>query len=360
MKYFPILLAKQGEMVALQHLTQEVKIETSPILRVLRSTLVKQIKKDKQLAGEIEAKVFIKSLITHWSFNGNQILLDFSLLENMSNEHQLIDKLIRTLIQANVNIVPVVHTVSKNQLTSLIKKLYAERLIKKICFKFSDNSEQFSNINSEISDLIKEYTINESCVIILMDLGQVSRDDYNAKAEYGSLALKTLTVPISKWADVVVASSSFPSDLGGFKETDELHSIQRYENNIWHSLISKSFLSEIKYGDYGIKSAIYSDSPHPGTVSLKYSTPTMYYIYKGVRAQDHFLGNGQYIKHAQKLIADHRYAGNDFCWGDEKLYDISEMTAEDDNKGSGNSTKWIQYCQNHHMTLMHTMLSTSN
>ncbi len=74
-KYFPILLSKAGEMVALLNLTLAVKNETAPVIQVLSDNLLDD-------EGNYD-DALQKKLLQMWNFKGNQMLLDVSLIDDI-------------------------------------------------------------------------------------------------------------------------------------------------------------------------------------------------------------------------------------------------------------------------------------
>jgi hypothetical protein len=74
-------------------------------------------------------------------------------------------------------------------------------------------------------------------------------------------------------------------------------------------------------------------------------------------AGEHKLGNGQYIVHAKKLINNEDvYSGKEFSWGDAKIFIVSQENEDSIHNKPGNAKNWVEYSQNHHITLIESLL----
>ncbi|RYZ47701.1 MAG: hypothetical protein EOP49_20570, partial [Sphingobacteriales bacterium] len=91
MKYYPILLSKAGELSALSQLAADVKSDTAPVFQVLSGALER-----------MEAH-----LIENWAFEGNRVLLDFSLFEDVDGQIAEVEQFFRALFHEGVDAVPV-------------------------------------------------------------------------------------------------------------------------------------------------------------------------------------------------------------------------------------------------------------
>jgi Beta protein len=344
--YFPILVSKSGETGALQD-------DICPVIEVINPTLIKY-KKDKEKDEKIMSysDKFEKFLKTHWNFFNNQIILDFSLFENWHEHSRFILQTLIRLLDSGVNVVLSVQTNSPK----LYKDIVYELILNydcSLCFRFSNSSGGFVHINTDIKELMEEYSIETDSVVILVDLGQIDSSNYNNIGSSAGVQLMNLDYDLHQFKSLVIASSSFPANLGGFKPSEEEQTMVRYEWSLFNN-VARGDLKLLKYGDYGTKTAIFADFPFMGSISLKYSSPKEFVIYRGLRTIDHRLGHNQFIAHSKKLIKTEYYSGNEFSWGDLRYYEISLQDLE--SGSSGNSTQWVEFSQNHHITLMHSIL----
>jgi hypothetical protein len=356
--YFPILVSKAGEYVAMQHLTQKVKDDLCPIVQVIREALYKPMEKtDKREAYIKYPQTLLKFLTTHWSFFGNAVILDFSMYSQLESDITLVRQLFADSMAAGVTFIPAVQKNSPPAYIALVKEI-----VKKnggfICIRTSNSSGDLLTFESTIVDLLKKIGTDQKRTSLLYDIGQIDVNDYNTKAQFTGMAIKSLSVKVDKWAAVIVSSSSFPETLTELPRSDKGyengHEVKRLEWEAWKTLMSVSELKSIKYSDYGTRSSVFKDIKYSGTVSIKYTTKDSYVIFKGQKSEDHDDGHGQYITHSKNLVKSNHYSGEDYSWGDEQYFETSKKSVK--SGSPGNSTTWVQHSQNHHITLLRNLL----
>lgn len=357
--YYPILCSKKGELVAMQHLTQDVKESISPVVQIMRNTIEKPDKDENEnLLGTYTYKPFVaQNLKTHWNFSGNQILLDFSLFEGLEFNVRFIESLMSNLADNGVNVVPVIQSNSPEIYLDLIKQFILKYNCE-IAFRTSNDTGGFLDYNNHVSSLRQEIGLDPENIILILDMGQVEADSYNFMATLAGTTIRLLENGINDWKDIVVTAGSFPKDLSNFQPQDEAYRIPRYEWLMNIELTRSEEFGAIKYGDYGTRYAIYEDVSYQGTISLKYSSVNNYLIFRGIRTGDHPYGHGQFITHCENLITLDDYSGEDFSWGDLKYKETSQYDPNDEEgRRTGGPQNWVEWSQNHHISLMTTLLN---
>ncbi|HKO81262.1 MAG TPA: hypothetical protein VJU78_12740 [Chitinophagaceae bacterium] len=157
--------------------------------------------------------------------------------------------------------------------------------------------------------------------------------------------------------EIIVASGSFLTDLGRLPAPPTINSpaivyrLPRLEWNIWKALQAQKLPAPIKYGDYGTKHPYYLPAAFEGSSSIKYTVENDFVIYRGRKGSEHAKGGGQYNDSAKLLINSPDYSGQNFSWGDAKIYEIGNRIDKPGNPGS-----WVQISQNHHITILHSLL----
>lgn len=354
--YYPILVSKKGETVALQHLAQTVKDNVCPIIEIIEDTFYKTVTDRKTNAKSKEySKDFEKFLKTHWSFFDNQIIFDFSILENFNNHIGFIKNLISSVTKGGVNVLLAVQQNSSTEYLLLVKD-FLNKFGGGVCIRTSNNSGGFLTLNDSINKLISELNVSSENSILLLDAGQVNKDSYTILASMLGFAIRSLSIPINKWKAIVVSGSSFPENLMDIDVSDDAQPLTRYEALLWANLITPSDLSDVKYSDYGVRHSVYSNVGYAGTVSLKYSTKSEFIIFRGKKTGDDVLGHRQYVAHCKKLINSDYYSGEEFSWGDLQFFEIGSQNPQNEKSKTGNSTNWIQYSQNHHITIIESLV----
>ncbi len=337
-KYFPVLLSKAGEITALTNLTQNLKEEISPIIQVLAD-------------GYNRVENFAS---TEWSFDDNELFLDFSLCDPFDRASTR--SLITNLVTAGVNVIPVLQSNSDVRYTALLQTLIANGTVSNVCIRFSNGSGGFININSQVATILGTVAINRTQSSILLDFGFVENHNYNM---ISALAINTITGINHKpdYNNIIVASSSFLENLSTLTPTGRLYRLQRYEWDIWQTLIAQpGFAGVVKYGDYSTKYPFYAEANFQGSCSIKYTLPTEFIIYRGEISGNHPQGNGQYIIFADRLVRSADYSGAGFSWGDTQIDYYASQVLTNPKRKTGNATSWVEISQNHHITLLHSIL----
>ena len=336
-KYYPILLSKAGELTALSKLSQTSKNEVVPVLQVLSEHISK-----------------IEAFSSHWNFKGNELFLDFSLTDNLNIP--TIRKLIRDLQNNGVNVVPVVQNNSNLRYLSLIENLIDNLEIAKICIRFSNDSGGFLDINTSIESLTDQLGVDSSQVSLLLDFGFIRSTNHVLIEGIAVNVINSITNR-NDYENTIVSSGSFLDNLGSLNPPGRVYRLPRYEWQLWSTLQSQQGLSgKIKYSDYGTKHPIYTEANFQGSCSIKYTVIDEYVIYRGEKSSNHIDGNGQYITFASQLVASPDYSGAVFSWGDERIDFFASQVLTDPNRKTGNAGSWVEISQNHHITLLASIL----
>lgn len=337
MKYFPILLSKAGELNALKHLNQNTKDEISPVLQVLQENL-----------GSIE-----NFLTEAWSFPANQILLDFSLIGDVSAEIHRIEAVIRNSLNNGVHVVPVIQQNSPGAYSALISDLAAATHCN-VCIRTSNTSGGFINYHAQLATIGNSLNLAADRLILLLDLGVVNQNNHNNNAAMATAIIGGIR-DLDLFRNVVVAAGSFPENLGNL-QANRVHRLRRYEWDLWRAIQNAGLPRGIDYGDYGIKNPVFAEVGFIGSCSIKYTTPTEFVIHRGEVARNHPHGNGQYIIFSQQLVGSPYYSGANFSWGDNRIQLMANQNVHNGRTKPGNATTWVEISQNHHITLMETLV----
>jgi hypothetical protein len=336
-KYYPILLSKAGEFTALSKLSQNTKDEVVPIIQVLPEQISK-----------------LEAFHSHWNFKGNELFLDFSLIESFSST--TVSKLIKHLQSNSVNVVPVVQENSNPRYLTLIGNLIDTLEIDKICIRFSNDSGGFLNINTTIETLLNTLGTIPSQVSLLLDFGFVRITNHALIEAFAVNVINSITNR-DDYDNVIISSGSFLDNLGSLNPAGRVYRLPRYEWQLWSTLQTQAKIKgKIKYSDYGTKHPIYSEAGFQGSCSIKYTVINEYVIYRGEISSNHPDGNGQYITFAGQLITSADYSGITFSWGDERIDFFASQLLTDPNRKTGNAGSWVEISQNHHITLLASIL----
>ncbi|CAF3384529.1 unnamed protein product [Rotaria sp. Silwood2] len=360
-KYYPILISKQGELTAIQHLTQDVKDNICPVIEILEEILEKKIRLTKGMPKDTPRQkkyndLLEKTLYTHWSFDGNKIIFDFTYFNFANGKFEVIKNVINSLLARKVNIIFAVQSNSEAQYLDSVKEWIKKYKIN-VCIRISRTiGNGFDGCNKDASELLERLNISSRNVMLLIDLGYANKDNFDLLFSTAKYATLLLTQKKKDWMGIIISSGSFPKDLSEFKTPNSVYTIKRYEWSIWEKIKKDEDFPLIKYGDYGTKYPIYEDAGYAGTISIRYTVDGNFFIYKGQKTDLHTDGHGQYISHCKKLTATEDYFGKDFSWGDMKIDEISKETIKNNKLVTGSAGTWVSISQNHHITHLHEIL----
>lgn len=336
-KYYPILLSKAGELSALSKLDLITKNEVTPILQVLSGSIKK-----------------IENFHSHWNFKDNELFLDFSLMDPFS--HITILNLIQHLQSNGVNVVPVIQQNSNQRYIQMIASLVSAQQLDRVCIRFSNDSGGFLNIDTTIIYLTGVLGLNRNQISILLDFGLIGITNHALTATIASNLIDSITNR-GDYENIIVSSGSFLDNLGTLNPAGIVYKLPRYEWLIWLTLQSQTKIGgTIKYSDYGTKHPVYSEVNFQGSCSIKYSTINDYMIYRGEISKNHIDGNGQYIRFASQLIISPAYSGSTFSFGDQQINYYAGQIVSNPNRKTGNAGSWVEISQNHHITLLASIL----
>lgn len=356
-KYYPVLVSKDSELSALSRLEHKVKLVITPVLQIITLDSTKGGGKRQNRKSKLEK--LNEFLAKHWSFQGNQIVLDFSLLPNLEANHSVVEGLFKLCRDNGVNVMPSVRYA--NEFDTNYKGLL-RRLISKggsnICIRLSKASYGFGNVRDQVSEILDGLKVDKARVVVLIDAGYIDKDSHEEVVDEIKDCALNLPSGLEGWRDIVVATGSFPQNLGRFEPARAAQPIARYEWGIWNKLVNDRGLSSaIKYGDYATKHPAHEDvDGYSASISVKYSAEHEYVIYRGVISKKHEHGHGQYIIHAGELVKSKYYESSDFCWGNLQISEISKLSLGTARRGMGSPQTWLAYSLNHHITLVESLL----
>jgi len=329
MKYVPILRGKEGEFTALQNLDGRFVNETCPLIQFLPDT-------NKKRKGDYLVKI-TSGLTRAWNFDGNLIYFDVSYLRNTS----FIKNLLNALRDNEINLIPVVHPNSNHRYKELIQNGFLDN---GLCIRTKKAYATPHNLNTSISGSMKEFNIKESEIDLLIDLQYIDNPDDIPIYQNTFFHLFDSIKNPQSFRRIIIGSGSFPADVYNFP-VNKVSSKPRIEWILWGRIRNELKDFPLVYSDYGNIHPIYDPlaQVYEGSCSIKYTSKSDFYIFRGIKASAHIDGGGQYHQKSRELIENSVYDGRDFSWGDEHIYKCANYEIS-----SGNVGTWVKYTLNHH------------
>jgi hypothetical protein len=329
LKYVPILRGKVGEFAALQNLDGNVLYEICPFIQFLPDT-------NKDRVGDYLTNV-ISKLTNAWNFDGNLMYLDVSYLDNI----KFISGLANSLKGNEINIIPVIHPNSMPEYIKMIKKGFLDN---GICIRIKRAYASPDKLIETIQNSMMTLDITESEIDILIDLQYVDNEDDLPIYQNTFLRLYDSIKNPRRLRRIIIGSGSFPTDVADFP-VNRISQIPRIEWSLWNRIKHDLEDFPVIYADYGNIHPIYNPliQTFEGSCSIKYTSDSVFYIFRGIKASGHIDGGGQYHQKSSELISSPIYDGIDFSWGDENIYKCANHEIS-----SGNAGTWVKYTLNHH------------
>lgn len=338
--YFPALLGKQAEFVALRHIEQKHKIRISPIIELLSE-------KQKGLSiGKITSEIG-----KHWRFAKSQFLFDFDKYEKLSVFD--LRSMIGKLHPLGIACVPVISGQTTQKLQSEFKTMLGQKNLALAIRSTFATVESFESqhYNRFVEQVLSNFGIERSRVILLLDVGYIHKDSIQGVGDFLIDLINSISF-IHEFRSLVLISGSFPSDLSAFEARPEPYFIPRYEQQLFSRFQYQGVLVRpVVYGDFGIRHPRSIPANHPGTCSIKYSMDEQFLIYRGHLSANDRLANSQFIVHASKLVRSRHYYGEDFSWADLQIQLKSKEPIGEGGR-PGSLKTWLEIGQNHHFALI--------
>jgi len=332
-KYLPILKSKRGEFKSLSALTSFNKSQIIPCIELL--------------VGFTD--LTYQQLSEIWTFEGNEIIIDSSYFTTAELGIEYIE-LLERLRSAGVQAIPVIEINSPQHLIDLVKD-YINKYNSKLCIRIRGEYLYGSASNADIVKLIKNASVELQDTILILDSEDVNSQNLKFNIDHVILFIKGIN-NASKYYLIASTSGSFPENLSKI-DADTIKNLPRIEWEIWKRINAKLSLSNLIYGDYGIKHPLIDPgtTPFEGTCSIKYTTEDYYIIFRGIRSSDHATGSAQYHEKCKLVVAHPLYDGKSFSWADGEIDECSKRIVK-----PGNGESWVKIGHNHHFVKILSLL----
>lgn len=341
--YTPIIKSRKGEMIALSHLTEEVKSQVSPVVEVV--------------PGGTNSANYVDRLKDIWVFQNNQVFIDPQIyLDVMSSSEEvrmadMVDIVIadlRNLRNNGVNAIPVVRLNSIPLYINSLIELKRAGMLDQICLRIPTDLID-RRVNANITAILNAFGFQPENVHLLFDFQNVNDENYMVKVNTTGFMLAALT-DRERFQSIIIASGSFLKDLSELG-ANTITELRRVEEIVFNELLREEDLNGlIRYGDYCTRYPIYDPEGQAfsPSCSVKYTTTHGYRIHRGIKAGNHELGNGQFNEQSEVLVEDAEYDGPDFSWGDREIYEHANREELTDQPG--NAGTWVAISVNRHIT----------
>jgi Beta protein len=197
-----------------------------------------------------------------------------------------------------------------------------------------------------LSDALEAVAVDVTHADVLVDLGHLSEDETLEPEDVA--ADLAVIMALGAWRSVVLLGTSMPSMLGGGVIGEGVvGALPRREWKLWAGLRDAKVGRLPTYGDYAVQHPTPPEDENGGgntmRGNIRYTVAETTLIARG-EGPIRQAGNEQYRELCQMLVARNEFAGRDFSWGDEVIYDCAAGTGD-----VGTQNLWRGAGTSHHL-----------
>jgi Beta protein len=187
-------------------------------------------------------------------------------------------------------------------------------------------------------------------VDVVIDLGEVCTEAALERAV--RLGRAALTWARQRpWRSVTVAAGAFPDDIGDFPVGTSTP-VPRWDAVLWSELAATAAWPEgVGYGDYAVSSPrlLGGRAPLP---NLRYASKRHWHVYRYPKTATGALSSFHDLCQTVTCSGHWPAQGRNFSWGDEQVDNCARRLT-----GPGNATLWRAYGTSHHLAVVADRLS---
>lgn len=326
--YVPILKWKMGERKALKHTALSDRQNMLPLIELLPDS-----SDDEVEFGEAAASRFSKEVADSWG--PAPVFVDFS---QLGLDGAAIGGLLQAGRTAGLALVPVVWLETpRKDLAAVAQEVRHDG--RGACLRLDAEGALKVVRDGGLTRLAEALELSPSGIDVLLDLGSIDESEA-AKAQLVASAILP-TILQHGWRSVTFAASSFPPDLSGVGVG--MSTIERAEWSAYKALLQ---VNSLGFGDYAVAYPEYAPAPYLGSAAVRYTIAEEWLIVRG-RPLNRPGGFTQFHSLCAQLVADARYCGPNFSWGDGRIEECAQNVG-----GTGNLTTWRQVATNHHLAFV--------
>lgn len=342
--YISILKWKRGEQQALTMLDPALRPSVLPLIEILPESV--EDDDDDNGNGNVAKKdpfaKVVKQIKSAWG--SSAIAVELGLLDSAmvaSSGVHPVEHVFSLARASGVLAHPVTGPERDPSYDAAVAKVIAQDQ-RGACLRLTQDELFEPTLSADVQAAVAAIGATPADIDLLLDWGYVD------SAHGRSIAVAAMGViaqlPSAPWRSITFAASAFPQLLQGVG----MGTIPRAEWNIWHRLHSYPANHQLRFGDYAVAHAVYVPTPYPGAANIRYTIDTEWLIVRGRKVTGAAYGGfRQYVGLSQALVADPRYCGPAFSWGDNYISQCAAGTV-----GTGNMTTWRAVATNHHITFV--------
>lgn len=345
--YSPILRNRQSEMLALKHLTPEVRLNLMPLIDVASPT------------KEADLAVATKYLLTNIAraakaLNGiSAAFVDSSELDPSfrlpGDVHPLLSAA-HALQAAGIRPVPVTGLHRDIDHRAATKDIATNAELKQICIRLDSTDISTATLTfKRLKALLSAEGFTSEQVYLTIDLQCLYAQELEPTVTHVTRFLNLANE--LTWAGIVVGGYGIPDQISSAVSTKGEAYLPRIEQQIFDKVSELDLDSLIWFTDYTVIPPsvveldwrIMSKVMSPKAI---YALEEEWFVVRGGAFASHPDAYAQYFSLAKKIVDLEEFCGDDHCYGCKYILERSKKLGKPGSPGS-----WITACVNHHVTL---------
>lgn len=338
--YMPILKWKQGEQIALRHISDSDRLVTLPLVE-----FQPLVAKGANTLGEaIKADVAKAVLnLTKAKADAHPIAIDTNAyLPDPARQAKTLATVCGHFAKKNILVFPVLHP---SMVSSSPADVVSLKSFDDVVLRIRTPTCLPQQVGVMISDVCSILEKESFRLHILLDMGSIvggnSASLISSTTPYVAEVIKS-----DKAKSITLAGGSFPFNLTGIQKG--ISAISRVEWLVWTKLLKKFEQNKICFGDYAVTNPDPLEEIDPTKINpsaaIRYALKDEWMLLKagGVRSN----GFEQYNDLCTLLLSDPAYSGKTFSFGDGKYHEHAQPEAS-----TGNLSTWRRDATSHHLAL---------
>jgi hypothetical protein len=344
--YSPILRNRQSEILAIKHLSQEIRPHVMPIIDVAAPTASADVAK---AVGYVEKNIArTQKYVTGFPV----VFVDSSELEPgfrlTGNQHPL-ESAAAAIAFSGGRPIPVTGIHRDDAHNTAAVAIAENQDGGSICVRLDATDVSTATLTfKHLGDLLQTLSFESERTYLLLDLQCLFGQEQEVVAKQVLRLLKMLEG--QPWAAIIVGGYGFPDQISTAVASREQGYLRRVEQDIFRVAAARPMDTPRWFADYTTLSPTVVELDYRLIHKLMcpkgvYTLDDLWFVVRGGALASHPDGYAQYFSIADEIVALDEYCGPDFSYGDAY---IAERANRDGKPGSPAS--WIVACVNHHIT----------
>lgn len=313
--YVPVLLAKRGELQALES-AGEAWASMTPLVQML------VVDDDVPAEQAFSPAAWVARL--RRAVGDHQIYLDPAGVAKRAARSKmtppaLVDAVYEEASRARLAFVPV-YTVGRTDVAAVSGRVAATEA-RGLAFRVRLSGLTYAGGRRLVDGVVAEFErigVAATSTDLMVDLGYIDRDTVVEAADLHPLLLDLEVA--APWRTVTIAATTVPSSFAGVVEDGELDGVARREWPLWKGLRALGH-EGIRYSDYAIQNCVPPDLVNNKYMraSIRYSTPDWLFVARGVGPVGPLSPDekaAEYRDLAIKMMLHPPFVGRACCSGD--------------------------------------------